>query len=896
MYSNDDDDDDFVVNVKELDEISDSEYMDDGDDVTDDELDAARRRKQRGGFVNDDEDDSNSDEDDGAEELMNQKSHVRSLLRDATAASPTSQRRNVGPGAVSVNADLALAAPGETHVSMHDGQKVRRENTNADLDAMLDTLDVFNPRRKSRHRGTKKPGRKKGAIVHKLTPALQKLFSEATDDFVKSKLEQAASKCKIVLAGNVRAAAPWSLMAEIYEVVGKFEEGFHCRLVSASLDPDITAETWSQLGVEAFREHQMNEYAAFCFKKSLDIEPENLSVMWDLAYARMQMGRYKKAMLGYQRICELAPGNLQVAFNAAQTYLEHYDKLKNMPPDNCIKFLEVCADEFIQHNVELANYLSALYLVNCNYDGVVQVGQRLRNDLPDIPCTLHAKFAVAHIHTDGPPRPRAMEEIQNFLSKECAENKAKKGAIADIARAFLDIKAYDQARIWYEKLLIGVPGGDVIEDDVAVHFYIGWCDQAVGNKKNAISTWEKALRVNPQNENAYIRRSLSLLFEELGDTGKAKATIAPLGMKVLKREIVFPRLPGEHLVHREKPTAEHDEVSQSRSAIQLHQCQRLLAEENYDELINKYLPVLNAVVKYKDSFEAEGFNLMTMQLKNRYYHRMILDVHASRGFPIVMREWSAVLLQMSRLLIQRRRFVDALLVTPANVGKRPEAAPFKLMAIVHAFFLRDRDVFMSGLKVYMKRTPDSYGPGNIYSEVQQWTGDEINVQRLLERHASRDTSIPMLITLGNTFLQSGSLALAFDNYLRAYALDRDHELVILLVSITLLHRVMTKSVQERHLTALDALSYFYKYWKKRQGDQEACYNLARFFHQLGLLYLAIPYYRKVIEMSHVTDLSEYNPSDRDLLHEAAYNLYVIYYTSGSNKELARYYLFKYCVI
>eukprot|EP01134_Creolimax_fragrantissima_P000075 CFRG0075T1 len=64
----------------------------------------------------------------------------------------------------------------------------------------------------------------------------------------------------------------------------------------------------------------------------------------------------------------------------------------------------------------------------------------------------------------------------------------------------------------------------------------------------------------------------------------------------------------------------------------------------------------------------------------------------------------------------------------------------------------------------MKRSPDSYGPGNIYSEVQQWTGDEINVQRLLKRHASRDTSIPMLITLGNTFLQSGYLALAFGKY------------------------------------------------------------------------------------------------------------------------------------
>ncbi|KNC69573.1 hypothetical protein SARC_17914, partial [Sphaeroforma arctica JP610] len=71
------------------------------------------------------------------------------------------------------------------------------------------------------------------------------------------------------------------------------------------------------------------------------------------------------------------------------------------------------------------------------------------------------------------------------------------------------------------------------------------------------------------------------------------------------------------------------------------------------------------------------------------------------------------------------------------------------------------------------------------------------------------------------------------NYLMAYTLDPENELTTLLLSITLLHRVMTKNVQERHLTALDALAYFYKYYTKRKGDQEACYNLARFYLPIG---------------------------------------------------------------
>ncbi|KNC77868.1 hypothetical protein SARC_09678, partial [Sphaeroforma arctica JP610] len=216
---------------------------------------------------------------------------------------------------------------------------------------MLDTLDVFNPRRRRKKRGSKKGSGKKGtgAIVNKLTPELQKLFLQAQEDFVKSNLGEAAAKCKLVLAGNVRAAAPWNLLSEIYELVSKYEESFHCRLVSASLDPDSTADDWYKLGLEAYKEYQMKEYAAFCFKKSLDVQPEQLSVMWDLAFCRLNMGSYKRALLDYERICELAKkddGLLQVAYNTADTYFDYYEHVKKKP-DSIIKILERCASDYI---------------------------------------------------------------------------------------------------------------------------------------------------------------------------------------------------------------------------------------------------------------------------------------------------------------------------------------------------------------------------------------------------------------------------------------------------------------------------------------------------------------------------------------------------------------------
>jgi len=105
-----------------------------------------------------------------------------------------------------------------------------------------------------------------------------------------------------------------------------------------------------------------------------------------------------------------------------------------------------------------------------------------------------------------------------------------------------------------------------------------------------------------------------------------------------------------------------------------------------------------------------------------------------------------------------------------------------------------------------------------------------------------------------------------------------------------------------------------------KGNQEACYNVARAFHQIGLLYLAVQYYEKVLEMPSrkEEDVKRYlrekqrklkdgiqevdeefeaymneEEDDTDLKAEAAYNLSLIYVASGSY-GLSQQLLRKYC--
>ncbi|KNC76593.1 hypothetical protein SARC_10914, partial [Sphaeroforma arctica JP610] len=198
--------------------------------------------------------------------------------------------------------------------------------------------------------------------------------------------------------------------------------------------------------------------------------------------------------------------------------------------------------------------------------------------------------------------------------KECASAEERRGSELDIARALLNNQLFTEAIGWYTKLLTGPPDGPMMKEDVPIHFYIGLGNHKMGNKVAAVSIWEKALRVDPADENVYIRRSLSLLLEELGHHARAQAVVSVLAPSQLRRELVLPRLEGEYRVHTQRTKPAKDALALSRATMLLHQCQELIKLEKYDELLNKHLPVINSVVRYRDRQETVGFQQLTMQV------------------------------------------------------------------------------------------------------------------------------------------------------------------------------------------------------------------------------------------------------------------------------------------
>lgn len=98
------------------------------------------------------------------------------------------------------------------------------------------------------------------------------------------------------------------------------------------------------------------------------------------------------------------------------------------------------------------------------------------------------------------------------------------------------------------------------------------------------------------------------------------------------------------------------------------------------------------------------------------------------------------------------------------------------------------------------------------------------------------------------------------------------------------------------LSVLSAIAFMKKYTEMRGkgGEQEASYNTARAFHQLGLLPAAVHHYKLVLD-SPPSSLISQAPHLLDLKKEAAFNLHLIY-ANAENDDVARMYLEEYITI
>ncbi|KAI9851300.1 MAG: transcription factor TFIIIC subunit tfc4 [Thelocarpon superellum] len=164
-----------------------------------------------------------------------------------------------------------------------------------------------------------------------------------------------------------------------------------------------------------------------------------------------------------------------------------------------------------------------------------------------------------------------------------------------------------------------------------------------------------------------------------------------------------------------------------------------------------------------------------------------------------------------------------------------------------------------------------------------------------------EMDVALLTLYGHMLYVGTSYANAFNYYFRAYQLDRGNPMTNLFLGLNFLHYSLKRQSENRHYLIMQGLNFLFAYYDIRQTSslvgerQEADYNIARSFHMIGLMHLAVSYYERVLTLADETCSSGAGTTVEHFARDAAYNLQLIYLTAG-NLEMAKSVTERYLVI
>eukprot|EP00884_Botryococcus_braunii_P012674 jgi/Botrbrau1/21407/Bobra.0216s0026.1 len=195
--------------------------------------------------------------------------------------------------------------------------------------------------------------------------------------------------------------------------------------------------------------------------------------------------------------------------------------------------------------------------------------------------------------------------------------------------------------------------------------------------------------------------------------------------------------------------------------------------------------------------------------------------------------------------------------------------------------------------------PSSTAVWNFYARVVAAAGSAGHgLKYLLPLRQKAPATAPLILSLAHCLAMQGSYNRAISELFQALRLEKEGEgpqpLVLLCLALAFLGCAMGRRAVDRPATLLYAFSFLEEYSQQRKNSQEAEYNMGRAAQQLGLMHLALEFYKRVLNSSPPPleqgmvgiGKGQAPARDLDLRREAAHNMALIYRASGAD-QLAR---------
>ncbi|XP_063174115.1 general transcription factor 3C polypeptide 3 [Candoia aspera] len=762
----------------------------------------------------------------------------------------------------------------------------------------------------------------------KLPRALRGLMGEANIRFARGEHEEAILMCMEIIRQAPLAYEPFSTLAMIYEDQGDMEKSLQFELIAAHLNPSDTEE-WVRLAEMSLEQDNIKQ-AVFCYTKALKYDATNVRYLWERSNLYKQLGEHKLAMDGYRRILNLLTpldGDrfMHLARDMAKSYYEAND---------ITAAIEIMEEAFAKHqslvSVEDVNIAAELYISNKQYDkalavitdcsGIVLEKQEAEKDssaekkeavenqedsetttdqkgfvpgansassekvtcsIPDgVPIDITVKLMVCLIHMN------ILEPLNSLLTILVEQNPEDMGDLyLDVAEAFLDVGEYNSALPLLSSLVCSERYNLAV-----VWLRHAECLKALGYIERAAESYAKVVDLTPLHLDARI--SLSTLQQQLGRPEKALEALEPM--------------------YDPDTLAQDANAAQQELKLLLHRSTLLYSQGNMYGYVDSLLTMLAMLLKVAMN-RAQVCLISSSKSGERHLYLMKVsrdkisdndDQETTKKAIFVVltsvltrEDWWSLLLKAIYALCDLSRYKEAELLVDSSLEyysfyddrqKRKELEYFGLSAAVLDKNFRKAYNYIRTMVMEHVNKPQLW---NIFNQITMHSQDVRHHRFCLRLLLKNPDNHALWVLNGHNAFVSGCFKHALGQYVQAFRTNPDEPLYSLCIGLIFIHMASQKYVLKRHALIIQGFSFLQRYLSLRGCCQESFYNLGRALHQLGLVHLAIHYYKKALELPPLV-LEGIEADQTDLQKDIAFNLSLIYQSSG-NIRMARKLLYTY---
>ncbi|XP_046844489.1 general transcription factor 3C polypeptide 3-like isoform X1 [Xenia sp. Carnegie-2017] len=784
------------------------------------------------------------------------------------------------------------------------------------VDEFMDELPIIGKKRKRRRR-MNELGREHRALMGKINML-----------YAKKQFDEAWNLCEELIQKVPRVPEPFQTLAFICEEKNDPVKAHQYKLIAAHLG-SADCEEWIELGETSLKRGNPQE-ALICFNEASRKDPTNVDILMTKASIYENLKQQKKKMEVYENILKVLPNDGEKYFSHAKMVAQLYHSDKQ--PEKAIEVLYQAFKKYPDEiKYEDVNIFSELYMslrqfnkafqVLCQYCDVTFEDAEYCNSLVnaaevlteedlvnekisdftfevgvETPVDIRTKIAVCLIHCKA-----KADKIQEIISPIFMEPIEEVGDLyLDISEAYFETGCYEEALVLLDPLVNTVHFGQA-----AVWLKKAECLSILERDEEAASAYSMVVALAPNHIEA--RFTLSTLYQRLGYYEKA---LSVLEANDDKDDYGFDIEENDRDISLTEKKPDFGQLSTQEVRLAYHRCLLLHSQNKFDEFLCDGLKLLAHYMAdvYHDEDLLSGRPSRNYRMALARMKRICEDIpeelRAQGGMyaDIKREDWWNLLLQVARVLHSASRLselehiikcaMSALQFSGIKIYQRE----LDFLGVTASYCNGNLSAAFDVLRVVLIRDTNCIHLWNMFARLMVGNGDSKHQKFCLRLLLKNPENFALQIINGHNALSSGNYRYALGEYARAFRQKPLDPMVSLLMGLSFIQMACQKFQYCRNASIVQGFLFLYQYEGLRGRCQETDFNLGRSYHQIGLLNFASHYYRRVLNYPMIEngDKSEMFWDKNNLHREAAFNLSLIYRTSGNN-QVAKDLLRKYCL-